>query len=55
MTICFLFFVFFLFFFAKVRVEYCGLCHSDLAQIDNEWNMVSFFRRLLLLFFRSLL
>ena len=21
----------------EVKVEYCGLCHSDLSIIDNEW------------------
>jgi uncharacterized zinc-type alcohol dehydrogenase-like protein len=23
----------------EVAVEYCGLCHSDLSMIDNEWGM----------------
>ena len=22
----------------EIQVEYCGLCHSDLSVIDNEWN-----------------
>ncbi|HEY4712947.1 MAG TPA: alcohol dehydrogenase catalytic domain-containing protein, partial [Aquirhabdus sp.] len=21
----------------EVKVEYCGICHSDLSVIDNEW------------------
>jgi uncharacterized zinc-type alcohol dehydrogenase-like protein len=21
----------------EVEVEYCGICHSDLSMIDNEW------------------
>lgn len=21
----------------EVTVEYCGICHSDLSMIDNEW------------------
>lgn len=21
----------------EVKVEYCGICHSDLSMIDNEW------------------
>ena len=21
----------------EIRVEHCGLCHSDLSMIDNEW------------------
>lgn len=25
-----------------VAVEYCGLCHSDLSMIDNEWGMGSY-------------
>ena len=20
-----------------VKVEYCGICHSDLSMLDNEW------------------
>lgn len=23
----------------EVKVEYCGICHSDLSMIDNEWGM----------------
>ncbi len=22
----------------EVQVEYCGLCHSDVSVINNEWN-----------------
>ena len=22
-----------------VKVEYCGICHSDLSMLDNEWGM----------------
>ncbi len=22
----------------EVKVEYCGLCHSDVSVINNEWN-----------------
>jgi len=25
-----------------IRVESCGLCHSDLSMIDNEWGMSSY-------------
>ena len=21
----------------EIKVEYCGLCHSDLSMLDNEW------------------
>jgi uncharacterized zinc-type alcohol dehydrogenase-like protein len=21
----------------EVQVDYCGICHSDLSMIDNEW------------------
>ena len=24
---------------AEIAVEYCGICHSDLSMIDNEWGM----------------
>ncbi len=24
----------------EVEVEYCGICHSDLSMIDNEWGDV---------------
>jgi uncharacterized zinc-type alcohol dehydrogenase-like protein len=23
----------------EIKVEYCGLCHSDLSMVDNEWGM----------------
>ena len=23
----------------EVKVEYCGLCHSDLSIIDNDWGV----------------
>jgi len=23
----------------EVEVEYCGVCHSDLSMIDNEWGV----------------
>jgi uncharacterized zinc-type alcohol dehydrogenase-like protein len=23
----------------EIKVEYCGLCHSDLSMLDNEWGM----------------
>ena len=26
----------------EVAVEYCGICHSDLSMIDNEWGMSRF-------------
>ena len=26
----------------EIRVEHCGLCHSDLSLIDNEWGMSSY-------------
>jgi len=26
----------------EVRVQYCGICHSDLAMIDNEWGMSAY-------------
>ena len=22
-----------------IRVEYCGVCHSDLSMLDNEWGI----------------
>ncbi len=25
----------------EVRVDYCGICHSDLSMIDNEWGFLS--------------
>lgn len=24
----------------EVDVEYCGICHSDLSMIDNEWGHI---------------
>ena len=26
----------------EVAVEYCGICHSDLSMLDNEWGMTRF-------------
>ncbi len=26
----------------EVEVEYCGICHSDISMIDNEWGMSSY-------------
>jgi alcohol/geraniol dehydrogenase (NADP+) len=26
----------------EIKVTYCGLCHSDLSMIDNEWGMSTF-------------
>ena len=26
----------------EVEVEYCGICHSDLSMIDNEWGMSTY-------------
>ncbi|MGB3534726.1 MAG: NAD(P)-dependent alcohol dehydrogenase [Microcoleaceae cyanobacterium] len=26
----------------EVEVEYCGICHSDLSMIDNEWGMSNY-------------
>jgi alcohol/geraniol dehydrogenase (NADP+) len=25
-----------------IRVEYCGICHSDLSMLDNDWGMSSY-------------
>lgn len=25
-----------------IRVDYCGLCHSDLSMLDNEWHMTGY-------------
>lgn len=25
----------------EVQVDYCGICHSDLSMIDNEWGSLS--------------
>lgn len=26
----------------EIKVEYCGLCHSDLSMLDNEWGMTQY-------------
>ncbi len=26
----------------EIAVEHCGICHSDLSMLDNEWNMTTF-------------
>jgi uncharacterized zinc-type alcohol dehydrogenase-like protein len=26
----------------EIKVTHCGLCHSDLSMLDNEWGMSSF-------------
>ena len=26
----------------EIQVEYCGICHSDLSMLDNEWEMTSY-------------
>ncbi|WP_144395360.1 NADPH-dependent aldehyde reductase Ahr [Pleionea sediminis] len=26
----------------EIEVEYCGLCHSDLSMLDNEWGMTEY-------------
>jgi len=26
----------------EIEVEYCGICHSDLSMLDNEWDMTSY-------------
>ena len=26
----------------EVKVEYCGVCHSDLSMLDNEWGNTKF-------------
>ena len=26
----------------EIKVEYCGLCHSDLSMLDNEWGMTNY-------------
>ncbi len=26
----------------EIQVEYCGICHSDLSMLDNEWGMTDF-------------
>ena len=26
----------------EIAVDYCGICHSDLSMLDNEWGMSSY-------------
>ena len=26
----------------EIEVEHCGICHSDLSMLDNEWGLLSF-------------
>jgi uncharacterized zinc-type alcohol dehydrogenase-like protein len=26
----------------EIKVEYCGICHSDLSMLDNEWGMTGY-------------
>ena len=26
----------------EIKVEYCGVCHSDLSMLDNEWGMTTY-------------
>jgi uncharacterized zinc-type alcohol dehydrogenase-like protein len=26
----------------EIKVEYCGICHSDLSMLDNEWKMTQY-------------
>jgi uncharacterized zinc-type alcohol dehydrogenase-like protein len=26
----------------EINVQYCGICHSDLSMIDNEWGMTQY-------------
>lgn len=26
----------------EIKVEYCGICHSDLSMLDNEWGMTEY-------------
>ena len=26
----------------EIAVDYCGICHSDLSMLDNEWGMTAF-------------
>lgn len=26
----------------EIKVDYCGLCHSDLSMLDNEWGMTTY-------------
>jgi uncharacterized zinc-type alcohol dehydrogenase-like protein len=30
----------------EINVEYCGICHSDLSMLDNEWGMSKYPRSL---------
>jgi len=27
---------------SEIQVEYCGICHSDLSMVDNDWGMTSY-------------
>lgn len=26
----------------EIAVEYCGICHSDLSMLNNEWGMTAY-------------
>ena len=26
----------------EIQIEYCGICHSDLSMLDNEWGMTEY-------------
>ena len=26
----------------EIKVQYCGICHSDLSMIDNDWQMTAY-------------
>lgn len=26
----------------EINVEYCGICHSDLSMLNNEWGMTQY-------------
>jgi alcohol/geraniol dehydrogenase (NADP+) len=26
----------------EIKVQYCGICHSDLSMLNNEWGMTQF-------------
>lgn len=26
----------------EIAVEYCGVCHSDLSMLENEWGMTQY-------------
>jgi uncharacterized zinc-type alcohol dehydrogenase-like protein len=28
--------------YVEVEIDYCGICHSDLSMLDNEWNMTTY-------------